>query len=425
VEARFRGRARYYPGIISNHRNRSDDSYDIAYDDGETETHVARYLIRIPDAGKIGVGLVGVRNGEITSPSTNPFARPAPDTHSPASASNPFARAGGVSSRRIADTGKNGGAISGRNNGEIIRTREGVSPSSTSSGHSPNPFARPATGGSSPAAACQNPFARQSGVSNPFSSPGGDRDRPRGSSSAAAPPGGGTGGGTGGTFVPHDNIVSRRNVRSADSVTNKSGLPEMVPKSQLAALKSSMSSGTNAPKRRGSKGTEDVSASSSGKGASVPTLDMKHSRSEQVFPRGGSAGAEGGDGGYSRISPRSSEGTPRRLTPRLDPLIPVRRRSGHATSDHASHAEREPLAQHVEQVRHRSMPPPVQPAVAVSQVVSKEFLIGDATNSTDWQCQKCHAVNPFIPDVDYCDHCSTRKGSSGRRGISNQVIKHD
>ena len=44
VEADYRGRGRYYPGKID--RNRGDDTYDIAYDDGERETRVAKRLIR-------------------------------------------------------------------------------------------------------------------------------------------------------------------------------------------------------------------------------------------------------------------------------------------------------------------------------------------------------------------------------------------
>ena len=44
VEADYRGRGRYYPGKID--RDRGDDTYDIAYDDGERETRVAKRLIR-------------------------------------------------------------------------------------------------------------------------------------------------------------------------------------------------------------------------------------------------------------------------------------------------------------------------------------------------------------------------------------------
>ena len=44
VEADYRGRGRFYPGKIS--RDRGDDTYDIAYDDGERETRVAKRLIK-------------------------------------------------------------------------------------------------------------------------------------------------------------------------------------------------------------------------------------------------------------------------------------------------------------------------------------------------------------------------------------------
>lgn len=52
VEARFRGRMQWRPGKITLQRNRGDDSYDIEYDDGETESNVPRYLVRIPECGK-------------------------------------------------------------------------------------------------------------------------------------------------------------------------------------------------------------------------------------------------------------------------------------------------------------------------------------------------------------------------------------
>ena len=44
VEARYRGREKYYPGKIS--RDRGDGTFDIAYDDGERETRVEERLIR-------------------------------------------------------------------------------------------------------------------------------------------------------------------------------------------------------------------------------------------------------------------------------------------------------------------------------------------------------------------------------------------
>ena len=47
VEARYRGRSRYYPGKIT--RERRDGTFDIDYDDGEKETGVSRDLIRVRD----------------------------------------------------------------------------------------------------------------------------------------------------------------------------------------------------------------------------------------------------------------------------------------------------------------------------------------------------------------------------------------
>merc|ERR1711988_292921 len=44
VEARYRGKSRYYPGKIS--RDRGDGTYDIDYDDGERESRVSEELIR-------------------------------------------------------------------------------------------------------------------------------------------------------------------------------------------------------------------------------------------------------------------------------------------------------------------------------------------------------------------------------------------
>ena len=49
VEARYRGREKYYPGKIT--RDRGDGTYDIAYDDGERETRVEERLIKKKDGG--------------------------------------------------------------------------------------------------------------------------------------------------------------------------------------------------------------------------------------------------------------------------------------------------------------------------------------------------------------------------------------
>ncbi|KAK7238987.1 cytidine deaminase [Aureococcus anophagefferens] len=54
VEARYRGREKYYPGKIR--RDRGDDTYDIDYDDGETETRVKASYIRSKDGGGGGGG---------------------------------------------------------------------------------------------------------------------------------------------------------------------------------------------------------------------------------------------------------------------------------------------------------------------------------------------------------------------------------
>jgi serine/threonine protein kinase len=357
VEARFRAGKHWYPGVIARRRSRDEDSYDLDYDDGEAETHVPRYLIRMPEHG----------------------------------------------------TGRNGEVVK-------VSPREAPSPST-------NPFGRPAQGGVSPAAA-SNPFARQGGkgIANPFASPPQHPDDRQRSSTAVAPPRGGGGGG--GAFGPPDSNTNRRNIRTADSASGK--MPEKVPKSQLTSLKSSINSGINAPKRRSSKGSEDGGGgerSKGGSGSVVPVLDMKHSRSEHALPRGSSgdrgpsSAAGDGDAGYAKESPRSTEGTPRRL----DPL--TRRRAGsgqgggQGSGEHSSHGGGAGAGE-AERVQHRSMAPPGGPAVATSSVVAKEFL----SDSTNWQCKKCSAVNEFIPDVDYCDYCSTRRGATGSRGILSEVV---
>ena len=52
VEADYRGRGKFYPGKIT--RDRGDDTYDISYDDGEREIRVAKRLIRKLDGGGSG-----------------------------------------------------------------------------------------------------------------------------------------------------------------------------------------------------------------------------------------------------------------------------------------------------------------------------------------------------------------------------------
>ena len=53
VEARYRGRAKYYRGRIQ--RERGDSMYDISYDDGEEESRVAAHLIRSLESGASGI----------------------------------------------------------------------------------------------------------------------------------------------------------------------------------------------------------------------------------------------------------------------------------------------------------------------------------------------------------------------------------
>jgi Ca2+-binding EF-hand superfamily protein len=49
VEARYRGKTRYYPGVIK--RANRDGTFDIDYDDGEKETYVEANLVRALDDG--------------------------------------------------------------------------------------------------------------------------------------------------------------------------------------------------------------------------------------------------------------------------------------------------------------------------------------------------------------------------------------
>ena len=54
VEADYRGRGKFYKGKIS--RDRGDDTYDIAYDDGERETRVEGRLIRAKESSSSSSG---------------------------------------------------------------------------------------------------------------------------------------------------------------------------------------------------------------------------------------------------------------------------------------------------------------------------------------------------------------------------------
>ena len=49
IEARYRGKARYYPGRIA--RARLNGTYDIDYDDGEKEMGVDKELIKVVGGG--------------------------------------------------------------------------------------------------------------------------------------------------------------------------------------------------------------------------------------------------------------------------------------------------------------------------------------------------------------------------------------
>jgi ribosomal protein S17 len=58
VEARYKGREKFYPGKIV--RDRGDGTYDVDYDDGKKETRVDKKLIRSKDGGASSSGDNGV-----------------------------------------------------------------------------------------------------------------------------------------------------------------------------------------------------------------------------------------------------------------------------------------------------------------------------------------------------------------------------
>ncbi|KAJ1451181.1 hypothetical protein M885DRAFT_570318 [Pelagophyceae sp. CCMP2097] len=62
VEARYRGKEKFYPGKIS--RDRGDRTYDINYDDGEREIRVDEKLIRSKDGGASSIAKGGLKEGE-------------------------------------------------------------------------------------------------------------------------------------------------------------------------------------------------------------------------------------------------------------------------------------------------------------------------------------------------------------------------
>merc|ERR1711998_505525 len=61
VEARYRGKSRFYPGKIS--RDRGDGTYDIDYDDGEREQRVSEDLIKSLESGGGGRDSSPTRRG--------------------------------------------------------------------------------------------------------------------------------------------------------------------------------------------------------------------------------------------------------------------------------------------------------------------------------------------------------------------------
>ena len=60
-QARYRGKSKYYPGKIA--KDRGDGTYDIDYDDGESESKVAEALIRgaASSSGSGGAFSVGAK----------------------------------------------------------------------------------------------------------------------------------------------------------------------------------------------------------------------------------------------------------------------------------------------------------------------------------------------------------------------------
>ncbi|GLD98134.1 hypothetical protein PINS_up006831 [Pythium insidiosum] len=62
IEAQYKGKSKFYPGVIS--RCRLNGTYDIDYDDGEKETGVAAELIRSRESGKDGSGSKKLKEGD-------------------------------------------------------------------------------------------------------------------------------------------------------------------------------------------------------------------------------------------------------------------------------------------------------------------------------------------------------------------------
>jgi len=68
VEARYRGKARYYPGVIK--RVNRDGTYDVDYDDGEKEMFIAAELVRLLE------GSVSHGSPVHSRPAERPYDRP-------------------------------------------------------------------------------------------------------------------------------------------------------------------------------------------------------------------------------------------------------------------------------------------------------------------------------------------------------------
>ena len=412
VEARYRGRDRWYAGVVVRSRLHGE-SYDIDYDDGETETHVDRELVRPlesrPSQNNVGSAVLPAGGG-------NPFGRKTrSDELSPpqSQGGNPFGRRGA-------------GDGSSAPGGSVLPRNDAGSPPGAN-----NPFGRRAGGGDD-AGANINPFGRGG-------SRGGSREdrvstaasaeiSSRGSGAAPSASRASTAYGVPGLGSMTPPSYERRDIHTAGYADiGLQGLgPEIAPKSQLAVLKSSISNGSgmfmggNGAKRRGSKERDEMA-----KADVVPQLQMNHSKSEQVFPNRGQARRVGGDAHVSSArdsenesnkTPRQEETTPRSTdnTPRrLDPL--TRRRPGSGRDEHdLMPPERAPVV-------NRSLPPVsgvVATATPVLAPVEQAVVVEEF-----WTCMKCNKLNHYEDGKDYCDFCATRRGRSGNRAVTGQVLK--
>ena len=434
MEAQYRGKDKWYPGVVTRIRNRGE-MYDIDYNDGEKETHVESRCVRslqtlqqrsqLPSQPSSNAAR---QNGEdFRSPSSTGPVLPKPGIGSPPAAINPFGR----------------------------RPNDMSPPSINPT----NPFARKEDSNNSGPV---NPFARQGPpVANPFVAATG-RDKRDGvesrggnlrTNSAMAAPG-----------VGLMNFDKPRDIRTAGNPEMGYGLgPEADHKSHLQHLKSSISNGSamiNGQKRRGSKGTEEQ----------VPSIQIQHSQSEvSLATNRGPAQAAVAYGKSSSnsaldndrqaeleakfsapndLSPRSNENTPRRL----EPLHNRRPTSGKDSNS----------LQNLEDAVSRALPPVTistnisfsdywtcvkckksnpfvegedycpncatfrNPASYVSKpgIASVSSSIVNSHIGEFWTCLKaaCRKSNPFVDGVDYCPHCFTKRGASGKSVVTAPVI---